>query len=218
MKVGPWRILLLGSGLWVGVPSCANAPDPTLAFLEATQPLPDTLDVGRPHSVRIRRVARTPEERRALEAAERADAPRDSVLAAMRRYRYRPDSLPTEPRLWWARAIDGVRWPYAITDAAVRYYLALGRDFRRGDFREVGGLRMSSSSLRYIATTERQAEATLQEHTFRDVYVVHVELTWNNHCGDLCALNITAERTVIVSPAGEVLLIEGDDTARGFRS
>lgn len=217
MTVGPWRIALLGSALYAGVPSCASAPDPALAFLVATQPLPDSLDVGRPHSVRVRRVARTPEERRALEAAEHTEPPRDSVLAAMHRYRYR-DSVPTAPPLWWARMIDGVRWPYAITDAAVRYYLALGRDFRQGNFREVHGLRISSSSFRYIATTQRQAEVTLQARTFRDVYVVHLELLWTHFCGDLCSLNITAERTVIVSRAGEVLLITGDDTAHGYRS
>jgi hypothetical protein len=216
MRVGPRRVALMASVFSVGALSCTSAPDPTVAFLETAQSLPDSLDVGRPHSVQIRRVARTPEEHRALEAAERADPPRDSVLAAMR-YRSQ-ESAPTDPRLWWASGSAGVRWPYAITDAAVRYYLAVGRAFRAGDFREVGGQRMSSSSLRYIATTERRAEITVQERTFRDVYVVRLQLAWNEYCGTLCARNISAERTVIVSPVGEVLLIEGDGKAMGWVS
>ena len=216
MTVPPRGVVLLASVFWAGVLSCTSVPDPTVAFLEAAQSLPDSLDVGRPHSVRIRRIARTPQERRALDAAERADPPRDSVLAAMR---YRSEeSAPTEPRLWWASGSGSVRWPYAITDAAVRYYLAVGRAFRAGDFREVRGLRMSATSLRYIATTEREPEITLQDRTFRDVYVVRLQLTWNEYCGSLCAKNITAERTVIVSPAGEVLLIEGDGKAIGWVS
>ena len=218
MTVTTGGIALLVTGLWVTIPACAAAPDPTVAFLEPTQPLPDSLDVKPPHMVTIRRVAHTPEERRALEVAERTDPPRDSVLAAMGHYDRRLDSLPSEPRIWWTSSFDGVRRPYAITDAAVRYYLALGRAFRRGDFREVHGLRMSSSSVRYVAAAERQAEIEVQGRRFRDVYVVRLELTWNNYCGNLRAMNVTAKRTVIVSPEGEVLLIVGDGQAWGYVS
>lgn len=211
----PFRIVLFGAVFWASLPSC-TVPAPALTFLGATQSLPDSLDVGGSHHVRIRRVALTFEERRALEAAERADPPRDSVLAAMR---HRSQvSFPTEPRLWWASDPGAVRWPYAITDAAVRYYLAVGSAFRAGDFRETRGLRMSSTRLRYTATVERHAEVTLQERTFRDVYVVRLELGWSEFCGNLCAKSLLADRTVIVSPAGEVLLIDGDGKAVGWVS
>ena len=215
MTGGPFRIVLFGAVIWASLPSC-TVPDPALPFLGATRSLPDSLDVGGSHHVRIRRVALTADERRALEAAERADPPRDSVLAAMRQRSQ--VTAPTEPRLWWASGPGAVRWPYAITDAAVRYYLAVGSAFRAGDFRETHGLRMTSTRLRYTATVERQAEVILQERGFRDVYVVRLQLGWSEFCGDMCAKSLSAERTVIVSPAGEVLLIDGDGEAVGWVS
>jgi hypothetical protein len=172
--------------------------------------LPESLTIRGAHSVTIRRRVADPALRRALEVAERTDPPRDSVLAAASDLRVGLRGTATESRLWWSSEFDGVRIPYAITDAAVAYYIALSDTLRRGRTPGGRGVSMLRSNFEYVATVERHDRFVLRGATYSDVYVVRLRLAWSNYCGDLCALSFGAARTVLVGDDGGVRAVAGD--------
>jgi hypothetical protein len=180
----------------------------------ARERLPDSLTIPGPHSVDIRRVTADSGARRALEAAERADPPREAVLASFARAHFKLRDRPADSRLWWNSAFDGVRIPYAVTDAAVAYYIALSAALRRGETGWTRGIQMSSSRLEYVAAVERHGSFVLDDTTHSDVYVVRMRLEWLNYCGPRCALSFTKERTVVVDRAGVVRAVRGDGNSQ----
>jgi hypothetical protein len=206
-------ILRLATAAILAASAGASAAPAQAAAVPAAR-LPDSLIIPGPHSVVIRRVTSDLAARRALEAAERADPPREELFTSRAATPYRLRERPADPRVWWNSVFDGVRIPYAITDAAVAYYLELSAALRRGETGSTAGIRMSSSRLEYVATVERQASFALGDTTYADVYVVRLRLEWLNYCGPLCALSFTHDRTVVVDDAGVVRAIRGDGNSQ----
>lgn len=113
-------------------------------------------------------------------------------------------------REWWCSDIDGVRIAEAITSDAVAYYLALSEAFRKGHFRSIGVVPMSSSLLAYEARSEWRDSFVADGVEHRDVHVVTMSLEWSDCCGELCAMRFKKFRTVVVGSGGQVIVVTGD--------
>jgi hypothetical protein len=120
-----------------------------------------------------------------------------------------PGALIPISRQWWCSDFDRVMIPYAITKGAVSYYLKATEEFKQG-----GGdplrPKMQSSQFGYTASISRQETYSLGNNVLKNVYVVQMEMVWQQYCGPLCAMGFGASRTVILSEDGNVLAITGD--------
>lgn len=116
----------------------------------------------------------------------------------------------TDEPLWWFRTFDGVRIPYAITEACLPYYLGLIEAFMAGDFSQAGGIAMKKAKLEYSASVEHHETFTHEKRTFQDVDVVSLSLHWFQFCGGECAMGFGKERIVVFGPDGGVLAVFGD--------
>ncbi|HEV8325711.1 MAG TPA: hypothetical protein VG389_29140 [Myxococcota bacterium] len=192
-------------------PARSSAPSGLADCLSA---LPVTLDLPAPFEVQVRRDAGGPDQARALCLAEAAYPPRADVLAAIDGAHFKLGAVPSDARLWWYSAFDGVRLAYAVTGDALRYYLDLTTAFARGERAPAGAaVKMLASRLEYAATVRRARTFTRDGRTFADVWVVEMRLDWRDYCGPLCAMGFGKTRTVVLSAAGEVLALFGDGPA-----
>jgi hypothetical protein len=117
---------------------------------------------------------------------------------------------PENEEIWWFASFDGVRIPYALTRASVAYYLRLTEAFRTGDFDSVGTFPMQSSSVEYTATINRRPDFVYEGNHFEDVYVVEMDLSWSDVCGNLCGLWFSKKRVVVLSLDGNLRAVFGD--------
>ena len=118
-----------------------------------------------------------------------------------------PTPSSDEP-LWWYAAFDGVRIPWAVTGDAVRYYVGLSEDIAAG--RSPLSVSMKSTRLVYTAEVTRPEVFERDGKRFEGAAVVRLGLSWQQYCGDLCAMRFQAERWVVFDPAGAVLAVFGD--------
>jgi hypothetical protein len=116
-------------------------------------------------------------------------------------------------RQWWCWSFDGVLVPYAITKGAVSYYLKVTEELKQPKNRDPLYPKMMSSQFGYKARVSRQENYSRGESVFKNVYIVKMNMMWQQHCGPLCAMTFGASRTVVLSEAGRVLAIEEDQCA-----
>jgi hypothetical protein len=189
-------------------PPQPEVPGYEISPRDLATPLASQADTAGPFRVLIDRRAPTASAERLLQVAEATYPPHHAVLAASDRRLSRADSAAVD--LWWSTTFDGVRQPYAITNAAVRYYSALTEAYRRGEARQAGSIPMRSNSLTYRATIERRPQFQLEGKTFRDVYVASLSLSWHSYCGPLCAQAVSKQRVVVLTPSGRLVAVSGD--------
>ena len=163
-----------------------------------------------PYHATVRRSFGSPEEERLLRIAESTYPTPEAIQHDLEPWYPELPPNPENEELWWFEAFDGVRIPYALTRASVAYYLRLTGAFRAGDFDSVGTFPMQSSSVEYTATIERRSEFIYEGNRFEDVYVVEMDLSWTDVCGNLCALWFSKKRTVVLSLDGELRALFGD--------
>jgi len=187
------------------------APGYHLREVDTTIALPRTLlDTATAFHVRVKRTFDNEDEERLLRVAEGTYPPRAAVTARLKLRAQWTDPDSTRRSLWWQAAFDGVRIPYAITADAARYYLELSKAYVRGDHAAVSTIPMQRTDFVYIASIRRAPIFDINGWVFEDVYVVRMRLTWSNHCGSLCALGFSKERTVVLTREARVLAVFGD--------
>jgi hypothetical protein len=175
--------------------------------------LPDTLyarKLGGDFSIRVDRVVRNESDARLLVLAERLFPTRDSVLRAQ--------SWTTTPILlrrleaaaaapgdrWWWDEVDRVWTPFAVTGAAVSYFMTRLEERSRGG-NPFGGA-AHGGSFEYTARVESASSGA----DSRVERVVRQTLVWYYHCGPLCAMGFKHERVVECDRAGRPLRVSGD--------
>ena len=106
---------------------------------------------------------------------------------------------------WWFDSFDYTWVPFAVTGAAVDYYLGRIRDLAagRGQFTYARGQPADRGTLEYTAIVRRDSSAGRG-------YIVELRLSWSYWCGDMCAMTFTQTRTVSFDSAGAVVGISGD--------
>ncbi|MDX2206469.1 MAG: hypothetical protein SFU57_02385 [Gemmatimonadales bacterium] len=109
-------------------------------------------------------------------------------------------------RWWWDEA-DGILTPYALTGAAVRYFLERIHERAAGD-NTLARDRWAThrGELTYAAAVDRIAPGDADGATF----VVRMRLTWSYSCGMLCGMSFHATRAVFFDADGALIRIEGD--------
>jgi hypothetical protein len=209
-----WANLAAGQmpqGYHLGTPSAA--PDT----------LVEVLANGRFRST-IRRNWRSDEERQLISTAERLYSDTDVLLAIARDAKEldrlkttasgvlsggRPNAPPRPAGnpmdRWWYDDFDNTWLPFAVTGAAVDYYLGRIRDIAagRGQFTYARGQTADRATFEYTASARRDTSAGR-------AYVVELRLTWTYWCGPLCAVSFTHTRTVSFDRTGAVVGITGD--------
>ena len=222
---GMWsrRLVLPATALAVGA---LSAQAPAGYHLGAAVTVPDSLvEVlagGRFRSTVIRS-ARTARERELIATAERlypdaatlVGSVRDSAyreeLAAMASgapegpYRVAPRSAGNPADRWWTDHFDDTWLPFAVTGAAVDYYLNRLRDIAagRGSFNYSSAEPPDSGTFYYRATIRRGRQPGV-------AYVVEMQIGWEYWCGTLCAVSFDHTRSVSFDANGSIVRIVGD--------
>jgi len=143
--------------------------------------------------------------------AEAEMPPRASVIAAIGDPAKQAQAGVVEGEgLWWLATFDGIRIPYAITDAALVYYTQVLDAFRHGDFEPSKGIVMQKASLSYTASVRHEESVEIEGRSFEGVDVVTMSLSWSQYCGGECAMGFHKERTVVFDAAGGVVAVFGD--------
>jgi len=105
-----------------------------------------------------------------------------------------------EDCVWWMGARGGLRIPYAVTDAALAYYVAQIEAFRDGDFSATPEGTVESSQVSYRAVVEHHDLFVHDGRRFQNADVVRLELSWSHFCAGPCAFGFTLIRHVIFVP------------------
>ena len=194
--------------------------------LGAAIAVPDTLlevFAGGRFRATVNRVANTPAERELLTLAERLYPAAERILAFARDPEHRQELTamkafgppPTGRRparapgtltdRWWFDTFDQTWMPFAVTGAAVDYYLGRLRDlaaghgpfvFRPTDLPDHG-------AFAYRATVRQAPEAGT-------AYVVELRITWEYRCGEMCAVSFTHTRMVWFDANHNAVRVTGD--------
>jgi hypothetical protein len=105
------------------------------------------------HSIQLTRTFSGQHESALLRKAEAIYPRRDVLENTFKTAHFRLRELPgNEMPVWWTAQFDGVRMPFAITAAAVRYYYDLSHAFVSQDFRGSANIRHSSSETRNLVS------------------------------------------------------------------
>lgn len=133
-----------------------------------------------------------------------------AMHAASKGYEFGSDTA--HAHVWWMRGQNERRIPYAATRGALEHFLKLTEKYREHDYAEPGAHTIFTSDLVYRATIRRRDDFALGAASFRNVYVASVALTWRYDDGTFLP-TVSARRTVVLSPEGAILAIDGDGRA-----
>ena len=106
---------------------------------------------------------------------------------------------------WWLDDFDDTWIPFAVTAAAVDYYLGRLHDYAAGrspfGFSATDGA--DHGSLSYTARIVPSSEPGIDR-------IVELQLRWDYWCGMLCAMGFNHTRRVFFDAAGKAVRVEGD--------
>jgi hypothetical protein len=220
IRFDPPRVLALAIaviGVGVGGAACrAMAAPPggyTIDSLQAAEERPTWRDApDGDFTYSIRRDAAGPLEARLMGIAESCYPPRATLIekAVAEGHEIGPDSAGAS--LWWADGTGVRRVPYAVTAGALWYYLGLTETLREPEVRVPGAPALFHSRFAYRGSVEPREIHRVGDREWRQVFVARLELEWSYDDGTF-APSITAWRTVVLTPEGQVLFVEGDGTA-----
>lgn len=160
----------------------------------------------------IERISANSFEASLIEKAEKYYPPRDEVIYAAQQWNTQiPDS-----GYWYYGEFDGVRIPFCITGDAVDYYSNLIDEFNKKPYDTFS----LSAEFTYKVEVEFKenysspptnstGEVVIPDE-FTSVYVVSMELKWNDYCGPLCAMWINKQRFVVFDKDGNLLRVYHD--------
>ena len=197
-------------------PAEAASTPPAGYSVEGSQarlaPPPPCDEKSRDYVCRIERSASDSVGNLLLPVAEAVYPPRRLLANIAEREGHDMGSDTVGVALWWCQGSGARRIPYAVTRGALDYYLKLTRKYRDHDYHEPGAETMFSSDLLYTATIARRAEFAIGDKSFTNVYVASIGLTWTYDDGTFVP-TVSARRTVVLSPRGELLAVDGDGLA-----
>lgn len=150
---------------------------------------------------------------RLLSVAEATFPPRGPLLRTAAEQGWELGADAASGPLWWRKGLDESRVPYAVTAAAVAYYLALVESHRDREYRRTAARPLFRSALTYRASIAARDTFALADSTYRGVYVASLALTWTFDDGTFVP-RVDAVRTVVLTAGGDVLAVEGDGAAR----
>lgn len=214
------RSLVLAAilGLGVACPSAAatGSSPPAGYSIDRSQARfgapPPCDEKSKEYVCRIERTASDSVGNLLLPIAEAVYPPRNLLANIAAREGYEMGDDTTGVAVWWCQGKGARRIPYAVTRGALDYYLKLARKYRDHDYHEPGAQTMFSCDLYYRATIARRAEFAIGDKAFTDVYVASIALTWSYDDGTFIPM-VSARRTVVLSPRGDLLAVDGDGLA-----
>lgn len=194
------KILLIGSFIFLFI-SCNSKNIPTEL---------ETKEIEKEFTKSIERVYNNEFERDLIFNAESIYPNRDSVLEYMSSYI--PQSSIPDSNLWFYEIFDGILIPYAITSDAISYYDDLIDSLSNNN----GFNFFSTANFEYKADTEFMETYTFEGYnfltqeplpsvSFERVYVVTMNLKWENYCGLDCGLWIYPKRIIVFDESGNLL-------------
>jgi hypothetical protein len=220
------RLVIPATALAVGA---LSAQAPAGYHLGAAVALPDSLVevlAGGRFRATVVRSARTARERALIATAERLypdaatlvgisrdSAYRERLAAAAGGvpeppYKVAPRAAGNPADRWWVDHFDATWLPFAVTGAAVDYYLNRLRDIAagRGQFEYAAGERPDNGAFEYRATVRRGTEPGV-------AHVVEMRMGWYYWCGMMCAMSFRHTRSVSFDAKGAAVRIAGDGLA-----
>lgn len=207
------RLSILAASLLVIAPCAAHAAPAAGYWVDSVQarsePPAQRNENEGDYTVRVVRGAPDSTASYLLALAECAYPSRSLLvgLAAVRGYEMGSDTAKVP--LWWCRGTRERRIPYAATRGALEHYLELTEKYREHDYHEPGLNRIFTSELVYEATIARRDDFAVGNRAFHDVYVANVALDWTYDDGTFLP-HVAARRTVVLTPAGEIVAVDGD--------
>jgi hypothetical protein len=165
------------------------------------------------HTASVRREYPDSTGGRLLSIAEATFPPRGLLLRTAAEQGWELGADASGGPLWWKKGLDENRVPYAVTAAAVEYYLALVDSHREREVRRTAAPALFGSGLVYRASIAARDSFVAADSTYRDVHVATLALTWTFDDGTFVP-RVEADRTVVLTREGEILAVEGDGGAR----
>ena len=175
-------------------------------------PPPPCDEKAKEYVCRIERTAADSVGNLLLPIAEAVYPPKDLLANIAAREGHEMGSDTSGVAVWWCQGSGARRIPYAVTRGTLDYYLKLTRKYRDRDYHEPGAQTMFSCDLFYRATIARRDEFAIGDKAFTNVYVASIALHWSYDDGTFVP-TVSARRTVVLSPRGDLLAVDGDGLA-----
>jgi len=219
MKLRAWLIV----GYTIGTSAGAQ---PSGYHLGAPVVLPDSLVevlAGGRFRASVTRVAANSDDAHLIATAEQLYPSPDAIIAtaasseernrllasaagvSLRALKVPQRNAGTPTDRWWLDSFDETWIPYAVTAAAIDYYLGRLHDYAAG----LSPLEFSTKdkadqgSLSYTAKVIPSSEQSTPR-------IVELQLRWSYWCGNLCAMEFIHTRRVFFDATGRAVRIEGD--------
>ncbi|HMB93546.1 MAG TPA: hypothetical protein VKP65_22020 [Rhodothermales bacterium] len=183
-----------------------------LAACDAAEPVeeepPPIVPVTeRSYTKSITRSFNSPFEESLIAAAEAVYPPRESVVAVVPEWANY--EIPQTDYWWWWH-FDSVLVPYAITHEAVDYYSGLIDALKAGETHQfiitADLVYEAQVSFEFSYSVEGTEDYLLEKPVvFKRVYVVSMELEWDQYCGILCGMSVRGERVVVFDENGTLI-------------
>lgn len=206
--------------------AASGGAQPTGYHVGAAVVLPDSLVevlAGGRFRASIIRIAANANDARLIAAAEQLYPAPDAIIASARsaverdrliaaatgdsfgqvRVPQRAAGNPSDR--WWLDTFDETWIPFAVTGAAVDYYLGRLHDYAAGlgPFGNKWPDGPDHGSFTYTARVVTSSEPGTAR-------MAELELRWSYWCGMLCAIEFTQTRRVFFDSAGHAVRVEGD--------
>ena len=195
------------------VPPALVPAAPPGYFVDAGQarlPAPEPCDEKhREYTCSIVRTAPDEAASRLLAIAEAVYPSRELLAGLAAQEGYEMGSDTARVLLWWTKGTGARRVPYAVTRGTLDYYTRLTQKYRDRDYREPGAHPMFTSALVYRGSITRRASYEVGTIEYKDVYVASLAMSWTFDDGVFLPV-VTAHRTVVLTPRGELLHVNGD--------
>lgn len=166
----------------------------------------DQPDIERSYTKSIERISNNDFEASLIEKAENYYSPREDVVAVAGSWL----DVPTSG-YWYYNGFDGVYIPYSITVDAVNYYSNL-IDLFNANKKNVFFITAEFNYLAkvtfyedYTSPSVNSVDEPVNSDSYDKVYVVELILSWDQYCGDLCAMWIDKKRIAVFNQSGDLL-------------
>lgn len=168
----------------------------------------DNDESERSYTKSVERIFTNDFEENLIYKAEKHYPPRDSVLKVAKSFMEIPES-----KYWYYNSFDGINIPYTITEDAVNYYSGLIDEFNKNkkinmfltaDFQYVAEVTFEKN---FTSPAFNSIGENIEFQEFSSVYVVALQLKWEDYCGNLCAMWINKKRIVVFNETGELLAV-----------
>lgn len=120
------------------------------------------------------------------------------------------------PPYWFTTMFDHTKIAYVITTRAIEYYAQISPATKLVGPGQKNT--MISTSFKYEATVNQRSFFRYKDSEFKDVTVVVMKMSWDQYCGNLCAMGFGLKKLVVFNKEGNPILMLINDGSSAWVS